>query len=211
MLKCHQPLFEANQCFSNRLVTIKETNVCSVYQTVDVKVEILTKPETKQAILHDDKTRYKVDCIVADDTGSIKLVLWENAINAVNAGKSYRFENVKVRIFDDEKYINTNEYTVIKAIDDVQYVNLSTPALKDNILEGSCCGIEIKKSVACILHNKTFPEDCLLNTEEITCQNCKITTMLQFCKTKIICQILIKSEQNISSYTCFNDVVQSFF
>ena len=40
-------------------------------------------------------------CIVADETNSIKLVLWEEAIDKVNAGKCYHIENCNIRIFDD--------------------------------------------------------------------------------------------------------------
>ena len=43
------------------------------------------KPENKTFVVHDQKTICKSECIVADSTESIKLVLWESNIDKVNA------------------------------------------------------------------------------------------------------------------------------
>ena len=56
-------------------------NVC---QTVGLKVKIVTKSEKKQVNIQNVKIKYKVDSITADETQSMKLVLWENTINKVN-------------------------------------------------------------------------------------------------------------------------------
>jgi len=44
--------------------------------------------------------------MVSDDTGTVRLELWENAIDEVQRGKSY-LQNLKVKIFDNIKYVNT--------------------------------------------------------------------------------------------------------
>ena len=49
--------------------------------------------------------KYKCDSVIRDNTNSIKLVLWENIINQIHAGKSYHFKDLKVKIFEDEKYL----------------------------------------------------------------------------------------------------------
>lgn len=49
----------------------------------------------------------KTDAMISDDTGTIRLELWENAIDQVQRGKSYLLKNLKVKIFDDKKYVNT--------------------------------------------------------------------------------------------------------
>ena len=48
-------------CVSNLLTVTDALNV-NVYQTVDLKVKIVTKSENKQVIIHNDKIKYKVDC-----------------------------------------------------------------------------------------------------------------------------------------------------
>jgi len=57
--------------------------------------------------------------MVAVRTNSIKLILWEDTIDKVSAGKSYLLQNVTVRSFDDTKYANTNETTVVQEIEEI--------------------------------------------------------------------------------------------
>ena len=70
------------------------------------------------------KTICKSECIVADSTDSIKLVLWESIIDKVNAGNSYKFQNVTIRLFDDERFLNTNKDTIVTEIPILPDVNL---------------------------------------------------------------------------------------
>ena len=135
----------------------------------------------------------RVECLVADHTESIKLILWEDAIEKVDSSKSYHFQNLTVRIFDDN----------------IHDINLSSPTLEDNLITAKCVGVDIKKSSSCLVCNSSL--DTLEATEEtITCPNCNTTTLPSLCKTKLVCQILLQTADNISSFTCFNDALQSF-
>ena len=109
-------------------------------------MKVVTKSENKQPVVHREKTKYRVECLVADHTESIKLILWEDAIEKVHSSKSYHFQNLTIRIFDDNKYLNTNVLTVIDEIDDIHDINLSSPTLEDNLVTAKCDGIDIKKS-----------------------------------------------------------------
>jgi len=51
-------------------------------------VKVVTKSENKQPVVHCEKTKYRVECLVADHTESIKLLLWEDAIEKVHSSKS---------------------------------------------------------------------------------------------------------------------------
>ena len=117
-----------------------------VYQTVDlhVKVKIVTKSEKKQVIIQNDKIKYKVD--IADETQSMKLVLWENTINKVTTGKSYLLKHLTVCTFEDFKFVNWNESTVIHEVGDIDNINIDNPELKENILTDQCIGVDIKKN-----------------------------------------------------------------
>ena len=63
------------------------------------------KSPLKETLFQGNCTKCKTDVIVADHTNSAKLVLWEDIIDKVDSGKSYQFNNCKIRIFDDHKYI----------------------------------------------------------------------------------------------------------
>ena len=38
----------------------------------------------------------KTECVIADHTNTIALTLWEDLIDAVDCGKTYKFKNVKI-------------------------------------------------------------------------------------------------------------------
>ncbi|PFX13002.1 hypothetical protein AWC38_SpisGene22959 [Stylophora pistillata] len=125
--------FNFNENFDNHLHAVSQALQANIYTTVDLKVKVIIKEENKNPIVQDTKTRYKCDTLVADETGCAKLVLWVNTINEVARGKSYLFKNVAVPIFDCEKYLNTNEFTTVEEIDDIQNINVDAPEIKSNL------------------------------------------------------------------------------
>ena len=54
--------------------------------------------------------------------------------------------------------------------------------------------IYINRSTSCIACNKIQP----VNNEEefVTCKNCKMTTLASIFQTKLVCQMMIKTDQN---------------
>ena len=124
--------FTYNESFDEKNMTVDEVLQNAIlFDSVDVKVKILTKPDDKTALTIHGKRKMKVDCIVADHTNNIKISLWENTIDMCQAGKCYQFENLTVSVFDDQKFLNSNQYTKVTEIDEIKNINLDTPELKD--------------------------------------------------------------------------------
>lgn len=98
--------------------------------------------------------------MVADRTNSIKLILWEDTVDKVSAGKSYLLENVSVRSFDDTRFVNTNETTVVQEVDEITDASTSTLGLQENHLTGQCVGIDIKKNVMPCLQSLPSRRPC---------------------------------------------------
>ena len=169
---------------------------------------MLHKSPLKETLFQGNCTKCKTDVIVADHTNSAKLVLWEDIIDKVDSGKSYRFNNCKIRIFNDRKYINTNEFTKITEIEDIKNVNLMSPQIQEHMITAKFMGVEVKKSSSCILCNRKL--DCQLQKETIKCQNCHITILSSVAKTKLACQLLLQVDNKFLTYTAFNDSIQSF-
>lgn len=201
--------FSYNSDLSNRYVSVEDALKADLYQTVDVEVKVLHKSPLKETLFQGNCTKCKTDVIVADHTNSAKLVLWEDIIDKVDSGKSYRFNNCKIRIFDDHKYINTNEFTKITEIEEIKNVNLMSPQIQEHMITAKCMGVEIKKSSSCILCNRKL-DDSQLQKETIKCQNCHITILSSVAKTKLICQLLLQVDNKLLTYTAFNDSIQSF-
>ena len=72
-----------------------------------------TWPNEKSSVYAKDR---QIDTIVADDTGTIKLILCEQLIDSVHTRLSYHFNNLTICIFDDEKFVNSNELTAVEPI-----------------------------------------------------------------------------------------------
>ena len=203
--------YSFNEAFNKQLCTINEALGKDLYQTVDIKAKVIKKQENKQVITASEKRKYKADCLIADQTDSVKLVLWENIIDQIHAGKTYHFKHLRVGIFDDVKYLNTNEGTTLQEIDAFHKVNLTTPEITDNTIEGKCIGVQIKRTASCIVCNMAVNES-QPEEETVTCNNCNITTLSSVCNTKLVAQIVIQTIQDkkILKFTCFNDAISSF-
>ena len=202
--------FDFNVDVSNRLRTVTQVLAADLYETVDINVKVMIKEEERQTIIHGSQTKYKVDAVVADETDCIKLALWENTIDKVKAGKSYKIENCKVRIFNDSKFLNTNEFTKITEIDNIVNINLSTPELESHLVIGQCVGVEIKRSTCCISCNTVLKSAEIGNNTTVKCPKCQVTMLVSSLKTKLVCQLLMDIEGKFSSYTAFNDAIDSF-
>ena len=85
-----------------------------------------------------------------------------------------QIQNCKIRVFDDSKFLNTNEFTKITEIDEIPIINLATPELQDNIINGQCLGVDLKCTTTCSCCNKTTDETND-ETNKVTCLNCSMT------------------------------------
>ncbi len=202
--------FDFNSSLDDHLHTVEQALQADIYKTVDLKVKIIMKNENKQSILHDGRPTYNCDSLVADHTDCIKLVLWEDKIDEVHSGKSYHFQNLTLRRFDEDKYVNTNQSTIIKEIEDITNINLDMPQIKNNTITGKIIGVKVKKTTCCVACNKAIT--CTTQNEDdiYSCSNCSMTTLLSLCPTKVVGQIVLKTSKDISTYVAFNDGLLSF-
>ena len=71
---------------------------------------------------------------------------------------------------------------------------MESPEIKDMLLVGQYIAIYINRSTSRIACNKIQP----VNNEEefVTCKNCKMTTLASIFETKLVSQMMIKTDQN---------------
>ena len=60
----------------------------------------IRKFEISCCVMKNQVSMQKID---SDNTGTIKLILWEQVIDSVHSGLSYQFNNLTICIFDEEK------------------------------------------------------------------------------------------------------------
>ena len=119
----------------NHLHTVKQILQGDMYEIVDLKVTIITKSQSKQSVMKNQVSMQKIDTIVADDNDTIKLILWEQLIDSVPTGLSCYFNNLTISVFDDKKFVNSNELTTVEPIDDIT-THMESPEMKNRLLVG---------------------------------------------------------------------------
>lgn len=92
--------FPFNPSMGNCLHTVKQILEPDKYKIVDLKAKIITKSQSKQSVIKNQVSNMqKIDTIVAHDTGTIKLILWDQLTDSVHSGRSYDFNNLKSYYF----------------------------------------------------------------------------------------------------------------
>jgi replication factor A1 len=78
---------------------------------VSVEGKVVEKGDTREV-----KSRYKdetyriADAVIADESGSIKLTLWNEQIEQVNVGDNVKIENGYVTSFKGEVQLNVGKF-----------------------------------------------------------------------------------------------------
>jgi len=77
---------------------------------VDVEGTVLDKSEPRTVNLRAGGQATVVECTIKDDSGSIKLSLWDDLIDRVNVGDRVKVENGYVSSFRGELRLNVGRY-----------------------------------------------------------------------------------------------------
>ena len=78
---------------------------------VTVEANIVEKGETREVrSRYKDETYMVADAMVADETGSIKLTLWNEQIDQVEVGNKIKIENGYVTSFKGEIQLNVGKF-----------------------------------------------------------------------------------------------------
>jgi len=78
---------------------------------VTVEAKVVEKGEPREVrSRYKDETYQVADAVVADETGSIKLTLWNEQIDQVNVGNKVKIENGYVTSFKGEIQLNVGKF-----------------------------------------------------------------------------------------------------
>lgn len=77
---------------------------------VDVEGRIVEKGEPRQVQTRFGDTSTVADAILSDDSGKIKMSLWNEQIDSVNVNDEIRVENGYVTSFRGESQLNVGRY-----------------------------------------------------------------------------------------------------
>lgn len=68
----------------------------------------------------DGKKLQKQDCIIADASLHMRLVLWEEDVGKLQSGDSYQLENVMIQQYNMHKYLSLSGDATVTKVDDIE-------------------------------------------------------------------------------------------
>ena len=78
---------------------------------IDVVAKVTEKSETREVRSRYRNETYRVaDTMISDETGTIKLVLWNKQIDEVNVDDTVKIENGYIKSFRGEIQLNVGRY-----------------------------------------------------------------------------------------------------
>jgi len=84
---------------------------------VDVTAKVIEKSEPREVRSRYGNETYRVaDAVLSDDTGTIKLTLWNEQIDQVDVSNSIRIDNGYVTNFRGEIQLNVGRYGKLSVI-----------------------------------------------------------------------------------------------
>lgn len=106
--KIHQP--ETEKVLTGELkLKIKELQ--TGLKRVEVEASVVEKGNPRQVQSKFGNETYNIsDAVVQDETGTIKLTLWNEQIDQVNVGDKIKIENGYVTSFKGEVQLNVGKY-----------------------------------------------------------------------------------------------------
>jgi len=80
-------------------------------RNVNVVAKVIEKSEPREVrSRYKDETYRVADAIISDETGKIKLTLWNKQIDQVNVDDTVKIENGYIRSFRGEIQLNVGRY-----------------------------------------------------------------------------------------------------
>jgi hypothetical protein len=84
---------------------------------VNVKAEVLEIPKPVQVHTQFGNTVMVVNALVQDDTGKIKLCLWEGQIDSITVGENIEIRNAHVCVFRGERQLRLGKKGVLNTLE----------------------------------------------------------------------------------------------
>jgi replication factor A1 len=83
-------------------------------KNVSVEAKVVEKSEQREVMSRFKDETYKVaTAIIADETGTIKLTLWNDQINQVNVNDKVKVEKGYITSFKGEIQLNIGKYGIL--------------------------------------------------------------------------------------------------
>jgi len=95
-------------------------------RNVNLVAKVVSKsPERVVSSQYDQKEHRLSEILIADETGAINLVLWDDRIDEVQEGTTIKITNGFIKLFRGKMQLNLGRYGTVEEVDEtIEEVNL---------------------------------------------------------------------------------------
>ena len=170
-------------------------------QIITLKAEVTHVASVKNIITQHHGQLQKQEVMLRDPTGTIKLVLWEQYVDALVVNTTYVLENLKLKVYNYERYLNTPKdedfkHTEIEPFQ--QPLPEAEHVIDTRSISGKIVGIKnVATLTACTSCGKsTQPYES--STRLGQCQGCNLIQILNLCDLHWSLRLLVKASDHVT-------------
>ena len=185
---------------SRRSSKITDVATLTVSQEIEVRCKVVKVNEVSTVKRSGDgKELRKQDVVIGDETGSCRLVLWEDDVSSLEEGKSYRLVDMGVRMYDATKYLSFTAKNSKEMIEDLENVNEEDIADEESESSGRVVKGEISAVMSTFeypsckfCHSKVVSEDGLFGE----CSKCSAVMKMAYCEETKLAKFVVMDDSS---------------
>ena len=185
-------------------IVLKDLPDMTTYSKVSFKAKVISVPKPEKL----SNGLSKQEVVIADLTAPARLTLWEDDIGTLQEFQSYKFHQMNVRCFKNEKYFTKpRDVATIEPIDDIgEVADDDLPNDSITISGVEVIGVQsLQCYSACIACNAKVN---VVDDSMASCSKCEMFQPLQKCKEKISGRLYLQHGENYLNLSAFDDVLR---
>ena len=189
---------------ASQSVTISEIKDLPLFKSISVTAKAIQVHQPEQIF----NGKVKQDIQLADYTGAVNLVLWEEDVGMLEQGTSYHISGLQVRTFNNERYLSLPKSSKCEITDDLTDVIATNDSnQKRELRQVTISGIkQLTIRLECIACKKTVEKTSTLLGR---CANCNTLQKLENCSRYLHATVLLDEGTSFSTYHVYGDTLSA--
>ena len=181
---------------SSKMVKVADIGSLTVKQEIELTCKVVKVSDVSLVTKsRDSKELKKQDVMIGDETGTCRLVLWEDDVESLEEGKSYKFGSIGVRSYGGIKYLSFTVKSSKEGVEDLEEVNEELIEGEDSDDKGRSISGEISAIISSteylscqICHSKVESEDGVV----AKCSKCAALMKVSGCEKMKSAKFIVK-------------------
>lgn len=199
---------------SAQLATTKDLDDIRVFESVTVRGLVLFCDNTAEQVPTKPGLTKLEGCFL-DESGSIRIAIWNEQIEQTEDNQYYEIENIRVRQYFGQKYLFASIDTVFKKVtsnlpklsaDDIK--KAQNEIMTNEIMCNSFLSVETSAYYSCVTCNRKvqFRQDSVM----LKCSHCSGKFLMKNSKKTLTVRVSVKKDDSITWYSLFTPVLDVF-